>query len=265
MAIERQAQLSKLLVASTKADHEIGRLERKLLGASPARQVELTRVIAEKRKWASDQRDALQSIVLEVVPARRSKLDRLWKRLNQLELLLTQQQGAAAAHAADRRYFFGLHPEYLPQLEAAARSAHTVPEVVARLAELQLGNISVYAALNKCIDFDAGGDIVANCFKHSDGCLSGRRCDPVLSRLVAAFAGTPVDVLQHLAGSCGHLSVRSSASSELVRRGIEAASNPGREPSTEVEFFVSPATDLAAMASSSELSARALVTSLVVV
>lgn len=258
VAVGRQPRLSKLLVASTKADKELGDLERKLLRASSAREAELTRAVAEKSGEAVAQRAALQTSVLEAVPARRPKLDRVQQRLNQIETLQSQQHDAAAAHAADKRFFFEVHPEFLPQLEATARSVDTAPEIVARLAELRLGDVSVYAALNQSIEFDAAGDIIAACFKHSYSCSSSQRCDPVLSRSVAGFPGSPMHILERLALSCGHAAVRSTAAAELRRRGVEATPEPGREPFTEVELAEMSATDLTEMAASSELLARAV-------
>lgn len=255
-AVEKQPQLSKLLVASTKVDKKLPELERKLLRASSAREADLTREVSEKHAESAAQRAALEAGVLEAVPARRPKLDRLQQRLSQLETLQSQQHDAAATHAADRRFFFDVHPEYLPQLEATARSVETAPEIIARLAELRLGDVSVYAALNESIEFDAAGDIIAACFNHSYGCLSSQRCDPVLSRSVAGFSGSPVGILEHLMRSCGHAAVRSTATAELMRRGVKLAPDPGREPTTEVELAEISATDLTAMAASSDLSAR---------
>jgi hypothetical protein len=256
-AVGKQPQISKLVAASAKADKELAELERKLSRTPFAQAAKLTAAANAKRTAVAVQRAALQASVLEATPGRRDKLERLQQRLEQVEALQSQRSEARDRHAGDRRFFFDEHPERLPQLEATSRSVDTDPRILVRLADLRLGHMSVYAALNERNQFDAPSEIIALCFRHSDNCKFGRRCDPALSRAVAAFRGSPQETLEGLAWSCGHTTVRDTAAAELLRRGVAPLPAPNREPSTAIELADISATDLLDIASSAGPSARA--------
>jgi hypothetical protein len=256
-AVGKQPQIGKLVTASAKADKELAELERKLSRTPFAQAAKLTAAANAKRTVVAVQRAALQASVLEATPGRRDKLERLQQRLEQLEALQSQRSEAHDRHSDDRRFFFDEHPEHPPQLEATARSVDTDPQILARLAELRLGHMSVYAVLNERNQFDAPSEIITACFRHSDNCMSGRRCDPALSTAVATFRGSLQQTLERLTWSCGHMSVRDAAAAELLSRGIAPLPAPNREPSTDIAFADISATDLLDIAVSPEPLARA--------
>jgi hypothetical protein len=257
VAVGKQPQISKLVAVSAKAGRELAELERRLSRAPSAQAAKLKRAVDAKRMVAQAQCEALQARGLEVTPARRDKLDRLQERLDRLESLRSQQREAFDTRTDDKRFFFNEHPEYLPQLEAIARSVDAVPRIIARLAELWLGHVSVYAVLNERIDSDAGSETIAACFSHPYKCKTGPRCDPELSLAVAAFLESPAQVLERLAWGCGHSTVRAASSAQLLSSGITLQPVTDRDLSTNMKLADSSTTELSLMAANPDPLTRA--------